>query len=480
MRITNNMMMNNTMLGLNRNMQRLDKLYMQMTTLKRIQRPSDNPIIAGRALKFRTRIAETQQFQSNVEQANSWMTSTEEAIKNIESILGKMRDSCVQGANGTLGIEAQKTLADQMAELKKQFINEGNVTYDGGRYLLSGFRTDAKLIFDKDNEKNFRVTESFTKDHIEKFEIPGDNIQLDKIQDMINNPDALEDNSLPTTIYRIRLAYDDVSLDATILSDLESELGVDITTMQSTNTGAYSPSSGDVYFLEDTGELIFNAEDVENLPDDFAFDMEYDKNGFKPGDLNPIHYFECKDLDTSDDGAGTPYTSYSPTDERIQYEVGINNKIEVNTLGKDLLPADLMRDIDELVKRATDIFSAEKMINDQGKDLTEEQKKAITDLIRNSSTDISDSFDRLMGKIDGYLSKVSTERSSLGSRMKRLALVNNRLESDELNFKELNNNNEGIDLEEVYTEFSMQQVIYNSALNATSKIIQPTLLDFIR
>lgn len=306
--------MNNTMLSLNRNMKKLDSLYMQMTTLKKIQRPSDDPITAGRALKFRTKIAETQQFQDNIDQAMSWMSSTEEAIKNIESILGEMRDRCLQGANDTLGIKEQKILADQIKELKKHFINEGNVTYDGERYLFSGFKTDKPLMLDN-------------------------------------------------------------------------------------------------------------------------------------GQLNPEVYSE------------------TASEDKIEYDIGINNKIQINVLGKNILTPELMGDPNDPESKG-DI------------DMLIDQVNAA--LEGDTTIDVSDEFNKLVGKLDTHLSRISAERAGLGNRMKRLELVNSRLQADELNFKELNNNNEGVDLEEVYTEFSMQQVIYNSALNAASKIIQPTLLDFIR
>ncbi|WP_058485992.1 flagellar hook-associated protein FlgL [Defluviitalea phaphyphila] len=463
MRITNNMMINNTLLSLNRNMEKLDTLYMQMTTLKKIQRPSDDPIIAGRALKFRTRISETQQFQSNVEQALSWMSSTETAIDNIESILQDMRTLANQGANDTLGISEQKDIVDQLEELKKQLINEGNVTYEGNRYIFSGFRTDTKLVYDEDNTENFRITQSFTKDDIEEISVPGDNMYWNS-----SLPDPTS-NTPPTTAYRIRLGYDDVTLNSI------TGLGLTVTAMDSTSStpDAYAPPAGEVYFLEDTGEIIFNSADISSIPD---FTVQYDKQDFKEGDLNPIFYFECEDLAT-----GEVYNSPFDLDkinEKIEYEVGINNKIEVNVLGKDILTTDLMRDIDEIVKLVSETYNAQVKAEELSKEGEDGEK--IAEFIKNSMPNISEAFTELIGKLDKHLSQVSTERAGLGSRMKRLELINNRLEDDELNFQELNNDNEGIDLEEVYTEFSMQQVIYNSALNATARIIQPTLLDFIQ
>jgi flagellar hook-associated protein 3 FlgL len=89
-------------------------------------------------------------------------------------------------------------------------------------------------------------------------------------------------------------------------------------------------------------------------------------------------------------------------------------------------------------------------------------------------------FDSMIGKFDNHMATLSTQHADLGSRMKRLEFIENRLSSDEVNFTELMSANEDADLEEVYTQFSIQQSVYLSSLMATSRIIQPTLVDFIR
>ena len=48
-----------------------DKYLQQYTTQKKIQRPSDDPTIAVRALKYRTTISEIDQYLKNIEDATS-------------------------------------------------------------------------------------------------------------------------------------------------------------------------------------------------------------------------------------------------------------------------------------------------------------------------------------------------------------------------------------------------------------------------
>jgi len=54
MRITNNMLINNMLNNLNNNLNRMNKYQNQLATGKKISLPSDDPIVASRALKLRT------------------------------------------------------------------------------------------------------------------------------------------------------------------------------------------------------------------------------------------------------------------------------------------------------------------------------------------------------------------------------------------------------------------------------------------
>ncbi len=57
MRMTNKIMQNNSLYNINNNKLLQDKLSTQMSTQKNITRPSDDPIIAIRALRLRTNVA---------------------------------------------------------------------------------------------------------------------------------------------------------------------------------------------------------------------------------------------------------------------------------------------------------------------------------------------------------------------------------------------------------------------------------------
>ncbi len=422
MRITNGMVTNNILLSLNRNKLALSKYEQQFSSGKIIQKPSDEPIIAVRALKFRARLEEVEQYKSNIKDGLSWMQVTENSISNVVEIAKKIRFLCNGATNDTLGKDERETLVASIEQLKEQLANEGNVDY-AGRYVFSGYKTDVPLTFREDETKTYTITEEFTQDDIE---------ELDKVFD----------GTSPTIekVYRIRLGYSD--LDA-------GPSGITVVDKSSADPDAYKPSSGQVYFLKDTGELIFNQADKDSIPD---FNIQYDKTNFKKNDLNPIHYFDC-----TVDGE-----TYTKTSDSINYQVSYSQNVQINTLGNELITVDLMRDLE-------DIISAVGVIKDD--DSPEDNLKKDV---------LGDKFDKLNGLMEKHIDDIVKEESSLGTRMNRLELTETRLEYDTVNFTELMSENENVDIAEVAIKMKSQEMIYNASLMAASKVVQTTLLDFIR
>lgn len=70
--------------------------------------------------------------------------------------------------------------------------------------------------------------------------------------------------------------------------------------------------------------------------------------------------------------------------------------------------------------------------------------------------------------------------TEVGSRISRLELVEKRFEDDLLNLEDIRSKIEDIDQAEVITKMKMAENIYHVTLAVGARIIQPTLLDFLR
>ncbi|HHV16661.1 MAG TPA: flagellar hook-associated protein FlgL [Gelria sp.] len=88
--------------------------------------------------------------------------------------------------------------------------------------------------------------------------------------------------------------------------------------------------------------------------------------------------------------------------------------------------------------------------------------------------------DAALGKIDNKMTDLLTARSTIGAKVNRLELQQNRLEGTRISFTDLLSQNEDADMAEVIMNLKMQENVYRSSLAAGARIIQPTLIDFLR
>lgn len=82
--------------------------------------------------------------------------------------------------------------------------------------------------------------------------------------------------------------------------------------------------------------------------------------------------------------------------------------------------------------------------------------------------------------LDGARDRVLQALGEVGARSNRLDGIRERTTSLELNLTERLSQAESIDLPATIMELQMQEVAYQAALSATSRVIQPSLLDFLR
>ncbi|HQD42223.1 MAG TPA: flagellar hook-associated protein FlgL [Bacillota bacterium] len=86
----------------------------------------------------------------------------------------------------------------------------------------------------------------------------------------------------------------------------------------------------------------------------------------------------------------------------------------------------------------------------------------------------------IIGDIDVHMENILAKVAETGAKVNRMKLVVNRLEDDYLNFNKLLSQNEDADMAEVITRLKSEENVYMAALAGGARIIQPTLVDFLR
>ncbi|HHW60455.1 MAG TPA: flagellar hook-associated protein FlgL [Syntrophomonadaceae bacterium] len=311
MRVTNNMIVNDLRRNLNNNMRAMDNWNRQLSTTRKLNKPSDNPADLVKAMRLRTNLVEGEQYIRNIGEAINFMETTDAALNDISSILQRVRDLTVKAANGTNDDRARQAIADEIGELNKQIQMIANSTY-GTKHIFAGTNVTEKPLQQDDSGK------FIWKGNNEAFEM-------------------------------------EIAVGAKFCMNL-------------TNGGMQN------FFMEN------------DAPDDVA------------------------------------------TDKGI---FGILTKLE------------------------SDIRNV-----NNGDDLEK----------------ISQTLDALDEKIDVLL----TARASIGARVNRLELQQNRLQDTKLSFTSLLSQAEDADMAEVIMQLKMQENVFRASLGAGARIIQPSLLDFLR
>lgn len=123
------------------------------------------------------------------------------------------------------------------------------------------------------------------------------------------------------------------------------------------------------------------------------------------------------------------------------------------------------------------ITSGREIIGEEGNDLGDFLEEVVTAL---NDGDIEALSGDLLEKIDVHLDDVLRTRSQIGAVYNRLEAAEARNESENINLKSLLSNREDIDVAEKYMEFSVMSVVYQASLQTGAKILQPSLLDYLR
>jgi len=87
---------------------------------------------------------------------------------------------------------------------------------------------------------------------------------------------------------------------------------------------------------------------------------------------------------------------------------------------------------------------------------------------------------KLIGEIQGAQNHLLTRTAELGGRQRRLELLEARYSQDNLNYEKMRSDAEDADMAEVIMFLKMAETVYQAALSAGARVIQPTLMDFLR
>ena len=132
-----------------------------------------------------------------------------------------------------------------------------------------------------------------------------------------------------------------------------------------------------------------------------------------------------------------------------------------------------MSEVEKRIKDLDEGADAERIA-----DLKERQSQLQTQMDLQKSVLVK-SLGAMITTIQGAKDKINVALADHGSRYNRMAMTERKIEELEIDTNQAKSDNEDADLGEAYINFTESNLLYQATLNATSKVLGQSLLDFI-
>ncbi|MBQ2467287.1 MAG: flagellar hook-associated protein 3 [Lachnospiraceae bacterium] len=517
MRITNNMIMNNSSGNINGTKGLVNSRNTQMTTQKKIDRPSEDPVIAVRSLRLQTSLSKVNQYyEKNIPDADSWMDVTETALLNIRDIMTDFRTLCVNGSTGTLTQDDRNTIATQLKALQEAVFSEGNADY-AGRTVFTGFRTDKNLTFtEAEKDTKYTIEQRLKADDMVLSRYYNNEVtvptNVTEVADLKMN-DADTTGTKPadqftiqqSNFYRLRLGYDQIDS----VEKMEITMGgttnpvtPEVFETEEAWAAAHTTADGKkdvpadgVVIIRSTGDIIFGDTLQASLQSGHAeMKINYTKTGFNEGDLRPEYYYDCQNV-TDPDNKIT-YDKLTDDGEYITYDINYtvaqNQTINVNMEACEIFDGSIQQDMIELREAVNNSIEAHDKVDKIKAMMAEETYSAdeyqakLTkwlDLAKKEMDYYDDNLSKMcsesLGKVDGYLADVSLAVTRLGCTQDQLSLYQKRMNDQQQTVQQLQSDNDDLELSEIIISYTAAYNAYQASLTAAGKLSGQTLLNYI-
>lgn len=249
-----------------------------------------------------------------------------------------------------------------------------------------------------------------------------------------------------------------------------------------------------VYLNYKTGNLIFGQKIQEKfstaMNNGGKVSFSYNKTSWEDGDVKPEHYFDCVDI-----GIGTDIKKamdYSDHEQSIEYNVGDNQVIKVNTNANRVFSLDAIRDLNEIRDALKAVEAAEEKVNklkEMKEDSLRYSEKELEDIgyllaaaekeFKYATEKVDKLYSNGMTKSQDYFDTANLAGTDMGTTVKRLTIIRNRLTENQTTITAQASDNENIDITTTAVDVNAATLSYGAALQVTGKISQQSLVNFL-
>jgi len=387
----------------------------QISTGKKVNKPSDDPVAAARILKLDQELRRVDTYQRNANLADNRLKQEESALASSVDIIQRVRELTVQAGSGSLSANDRQSISAELKERLGQLANIANTRDASGEYIFSGFQGQ---------------TPAFAKDGAGDWQYQGDEGQrVLEIDDGVTVPISDHGKGIFVNVPK-----------AVSVVDSDDGTGTAPANGYVSDLEVVAPKSlRDAFGSRAPSDLRLTINEV--TPGSYEIENVYDDRTTPPTVINtagPIPFVEGEEVQVA--GMNMTFNDVSDNEE---YTIGINDKQSV------------FGTIENLVDGLEGIAKG-----------TPEGDAQYNTLIADSLTNL-----------DNAQEKIILKQTELGGRLNAVESTTAFLEDSGLYTKEIRSQLQDVDYAEAISNLSFQSFVLQAAQQSFAKVSQMSLFD---
>ncbi len=454
MRVTSQSLSTQVIDSLQQAYQRVAQAQEVVTSGRRINHLSDDPIGATRVLGLRSVEASLAQYQSNINNSQPFLEAADTALSNVTDGLNRAKEIALSMANDTNTAVDRQSAAAEVQQIFQQILSLSNTTVEN-RSLFGGYLNGTAAFAEGANRVNYQgdngqiLIQTSASGSI-PINLPGNQVfQGVGMVGGVGIFDALQD--LQATLQGSGSAN---SLNLAVNLNSASTAGTGFTPTNAVGTEATPATlTGEASFS--TGVTVFDSlGQAHNLTFLFA------KTGASTFKYRVV-------ANSGEINGGTPGD---------WYQVAPEGTLQFNTDGSLDAAGSTLTDINisGLKDNAADIAISAANLSFAGSTQLTEPSVVLSQTQTNTN-----GIQAQIGRLDAALDQISRFRAEVGARLNSAQAASDAITVMKDHTTAQRSNLEDADALSAYSDFARLQNAFQAALQSASQVIKPTLLDYL-
>lgn len=430
MRVTNTMLIDNYLGDMNTNLQNMQTIQQQMATGKNFNKPSDDPFDVEKAMQMTSAINANTQYNTNITNVTNWLDSTDTALGQLDNVFQSLNENLVSAGNPGYSASDLASIKDQINQQVGQISKILNTSFNGS-YIFGGTQASSPPTTTTTNANGNTVLSYADKS--------GNTLQ--------NLPVVQSTNVTPAN-------WSGQSI-----------------TFQVTPAGSTTPSPYTITL--DT--LPSNATTA-----DVVKDITSKLNSYSTG--SPATYPLKGEMNVSATSSGAiSFTSL--TNDAVQItstpisdlSSAVGNQLPNIQLSK--IAGSLTTDIAQGVSTSYNVSAANVMNFGTNGNLSTLLNTITSDL---DSSNVSNLTGQDLTDLNSAMSKLLSVRADVGAKQNTMSSAQAQNQQSNTDMTNILSSVQDVDMTKATMQFANAQNVYMASLETSAKVIQPTLMDYLK